>query len=82
MGWCPVKNFEDLSCTVGPRAGGQSISKAVSILSISFIALGTVRHEMGITTVGHHPCVSTFCLPDVTAHDQIPLAFSLRICIL
>ena len=29
-----MRNLEDLSCTIGPRAGGQSVSKAVSIPSV------------------------------------------------
>ena len=32
--------------------------------------------------LGTAPCVSTICLPDVIARDQISQAFSLRICIL
>jgi len=31
---------------------------------------------------GTAPRVSTFCLPDVTARDEISQAFPLRICIL
>jgi len=32
--------------------------------------------------LGTAPRVSTICLPDVTAHDQISQAFPLHICIL
>ena len=42
---------------------------------LSFTAPGMVRHKMGITTDGHCPCVSTLCLLDVTAFDQISQAF-------
>ena len=33
-GRCPMRNLKALSCAIGPRAGGQSISKAVSIPSV------------------------------------------------
>ena len=33
-GWCRMNNLEALSCSISMRAGGQSVSKAVSILFI------------------------------------------------
>ena len=35
---CPTKNFDVFSFTVSPRAGGQTVSKAASIL---FVVQGT-----------------------------------------
>jgi len=60
-----------LSCTISPRAGGQSTSKVVSISL--FTTPGLVQHEMGIIYVAA-PCLLTLCLPDVTACDQISQA--------
>ena len=46
-------------------------------------ALGQIVQERSSRVlVGTTPRVSTFCLPDVTARDQISQAFPLRICIL
>ena len=42
-----------LSCTISPRAGGQSISKVASLPL--FMTPGLVQHEMGIIYVGHCP---------------------------
>jgi len=33
-GRCPPRNLKALSCTIGPRAGGQSVSKSMSIPSV------------------------------------------------
>jgi len=44
-----MRNLEALSCTIDPRAGGQSVSKAVSIPSIA--PAGTVRHESTISSI-------------------------------
>ena len=60
-----------LSCTISRRAGGQSISKVASIPL--FPTPGLVQHEMGIIYVAA-PCLSTLCLLDVTARDQISQA--------
>ena len=38
--------------------------------------------DIDISSLGTTPSVSTICLPDGTAHDQISLAFLRRICIL
>jgi len=46
-----------LSCTITTRAGGQSISKVVSIPL--FMTPGLVQHETGTIYVGHCPCLST-----------------------
>jgi len=49
----------------------------------SFIArLGQFHLKWKLLLPGTAPRVSTICLPDVTAHDQISQAFPLRICIL
>ena len=40
-----------------------------------------VRYKI-IITARHHPRVSTLCLPDITAYDQISQAFPLCVCIL
>ena len=53
--------------------------------SLLFTTPEMVRRKIGIatvSTVGYHPCVSTLCLSNVTAHDQISQAFPLCICIL
>ena len=44
-----------------------------------FTTPGTDQHETGILKVGHRPRVSTICLPDVIACDQISQAFPRRI---
>ena len=49
-GQCPMRNLEALSCTIGPRAGGQSVSKAESILSV--VQSARDDFDTGITTVG------------------------------
>ena len=54
-----------------PMAGYQSVLKADDRYRLLFTTPGTVRRETGILTVGHHPHVSTICLHDVIARDQI-----------
>ena len=53
--------YEDFSCTISPRAGDQSISKAVSI---SFVVHGT---RDGLTQNGNYYCRAppAVCLPSV-----------------
>ena len=64
-----MKNLKALSCTIGLRGGGQSVSKAASLPFVVHNARDVLTVITGIITVG--PCrrVSTLCLPDVTAHD-------------
>ena len=45
-GRCLTKTLEALSCTISPRAGGQSVCKAVSILTTP----GIFQHGTGIIT--------------------------------
>ena len=69
-----MKKFEALVSVISPTAGGWRVSMAVSIL---FTVHGTEdsQHKTEIIIVGH---LSTLCLPDVTACDQISQAFPLR----
>ena len=59
-GWCPTR-LEALSCTIGPRAGGKSVSKAVSIPSLVHCA------RDGLTRKGNYYCRAPppVCLPSV-----------------
>jgi len=75
-----MKNLEALSCTISLSGGGQSFSKAASISLIINARDGYTRRE--VLRLGTAPCVSTICLPDVIARDQISQAFPLCICIL
>ena len=54
-GQYPTRNLEAFSCIISPRAGGQSISKAVSIPSV----VHSARDGMGFITVALLP----MCLP-------------------
>ena len=76
-GWCRMKNLEALSCTISPSGGGQSFSKAASISLIINARDSYTRQE--VLRLGTALSVSTICLPDVIARDQI---FPLCICIL
>ena len=60
-GRCPTRNLEALSCTIGPRAGGQSGSKAVLIPSVVYSA------RDGSTRNGNYYCRAPppVCLPSV-----------------
>jgi len=60
-----------------------SIESDTALLTLWPPALGLIVRERAQDSLsGTTPHVSTLCLPDVTARDQIPLAFSLHICIL
>ena len=65
----PNEESQCPTCTVHPMAGCQSVH-VQGRRSIPFIVhdAGTDRRETGIIT---GPRVSTLCLPDVIAHDQI-----------
>ena len=76
-----MKNLEALYCNVSLRDGGPSLTRQCQYRS-SFTTPGLFRHKTGVITVRHCPCVSTLCLPDVTARDQISHAFPVYICIL
>jgi len=69
-----MNNLEPLCCTIIPRAGGQSVSKAASIPFIVHDAKEDLTQN-GNYSVGHCPHVSTICLPDVITHDHISQAF-------
>jgi len=81
-GVVPVEESRSPFLYYRSEGGGQSVSKAVSILSIVHSA------RDGLTRNGNYYCqappprVSTICLPDITARDKISQAFPLRICIL
>jgi len=80
---CPTKNLEAHSCTISLRAGGQSVSKAASIPF-------AIHNARDVSTwngkyyyhAGTAPCVSTICLLDASACDQISQAFPHHNCIL
>jgi len=64
-------NLKALSCTISQRVGGQSVSKTVSI---PFVVHGirdmfNMKWELLLLVAASH--VSTLCLLDVTALDQI-----------
>jgi len=63
----PTRNLEALSYTISLRAGGQSVSKAVSIPSV--VRQGRFDTKQEFLLSGTTP-LSTFCLPDTTL-DQI-----------
>ena len=51
------------------------------VFAITFTVHGA-RYRLGSIRLGTAPCVSTICIPDVTAHDQTSQAFPICICIL
>jgi len=67
-----MRNLEAPSCTIGPRAGSPSVSKVVSIPSV---VQGQFNTKWELLLSDTAPRVSTICLPDVTARDQISQAF-------
>ena len=74
QGRCPTRNLEALSCTIGLRAGGQSISKAVSIPSVVHSTRNGSTRNGNYYCQAPPPCVSTvyhLSIPDVTTRDQI-----------
>ena len=73
-GAMPDKESQTLSCTVGPRAGGQSVSKVVSIpFVIHGIGDGSAQNRNYYCWAPPPFCLPS--LPNVTARDQISQAF-------
>ena len=75
-GRCPIRNLEALSCTIGPKAGGQSVIKAMSIPSVVHSAKdsSTQNGNYCCRALPPAPCVSN--LPGLpppyhTVSDQI-----------
>jgi len=65
-----TRDLEALSCIIGPRAGGWSVSNAVSILFVVHNARVVVTQNEN-----YYSQALPFCLSDINVCDQISLAF-------